>query len=167
MLHRPMGANSQVPATTVSLFNTFGVLATVAFYDLALVPLLARYDRAITTTTRIGIGFVVEIVAILIAGAIETARGRLVAESGLREAWEAAVAADPDGANYLEAQFKQPMSIWWQAIPYFLLGLVLLFLLCVLLFCVSCEQQHHHPPPKKARPSRSPSLAPWSSSTPR
>lgn len=55
-----MGA-TQVPASSISFANTFGVLFTVVAYDLALVPLLNRLKRPISMTCRIGLGFVIQV----------------------------------------------------------------------------------------------------------
>ena len=55
------------------------------------------------------------------AGFIETARYRALRTSGYTARWAAAAAADPK-LSYDDAAWTQPVSIWWQFIPYFLLG---------------------------------------------
>ncbi|WIA14658.1 hypothetical protein OEZ85_003160 [Tetradesmus obliquus] len=116
-MDRSMGA-TQVPASSISFANTFGVLFTVVAYDLALVPLMQRLRRPISITWRIGLGFAIQVLALVSAALIEMARYRVVRESGLLERF---LAAGPE-ADPLDPLFTQPMSIWWQAIPYFLLG---------------------------------------------
>lgn len=167
-MDRHMGS-AVVPASSISFANTAGVLFTVVCYDRGLVPLLARLKRPISMTTRIGLGFVIQIAALCSAALIEGARYKVVAAAGLREKFEAA----GPGVDPLDPQFMQPMrcvcargcflqaraalrrmhqalqgrasrctehathdtaaanppsaavlrhSIWWQAIPYFLLG---------------------------------------------
>ncbi|KAF6260843.1 POT family-domain-containing protein [Scenedesmus sp. NREL 46B-D3] len=116
-MDRRMGA-TQVPASSISFANTFGVLFTVVFYDLLLVPLMNRLRRPISLTCRIGLGFGIQVLALVSAALIEMARYRVVRQSGLVDRFlDAGPEADP-----LDPLFTQPMSIWWQAIPYFLLG---------------------------------------------
>jgi hypothetical protein len=59
-MDRSMGA-TQVPASSISFANTFGVLFTVVCYDLLLVPLMNRLRRPISMTCRIGLGFAVQV----------------------------------------------------------------------------------------------------------
>jgi hypothetical protein len=59
-MDRSMGA-TQVPASSISFANTFGVLFTVVAYDLLLVPLMNRLRRPISMTCRIGLGFGVQV----------------------------------------------------------------------------------------------------------
>ncbi|KAF8073093.1 NPF8.3 [Scenedesmus sp. PABB004] len=116
-MDRRMGG-ATIPASTISFANTFGVLFTVVFYDVVVVPLTNKIGRPISMTMRIGIGFFVQILALVSAALIEMARYRLVKRVGLIARFEA---AGPD-ADPLAPEFVQPMSIWWQFIPYFLLG---------------------------------------------
>jgi hypothetical protein len=59
-MDRSMGA-TQVPASSISFANTFGVLFTVVAYDLLLVPLMTRLRRPISMTCRIGLGFGIQV----------------------------------------------------------------------------------------------------------
>ena len=118
VMDRKMG-KGEIPASSISFANTFGVLFTVAFYDLALVPLTVKCGRPISMVKRIGIGFVLEALALLSAGLIETARYKLVQNVGLIDAWNANTAPDKE---YTDVAYTEPMSIWWQFLPYFLLG---------------------------------------------
>jgi peptide/histidine transporter 3/4 len=91
----------------------------VVIYDLVIAPLAARWlGRPISMTMRIGLGFAIQIVALLSAGFIELARYRVIRSSGVLAAFEKA----GPGADPLDPAFVQPMSVWWQAIPYFLSG---------------------------------------------
>lgn len=117
VMDRSMG-KTEIPASTISFANTFGVLFTVVFYDLVVVPLAAKLGRPISMTTRIGLGFAIQILALVSAALIETARYKLVRSSGLIDKF---LAAGPD-ADPLDPAFRQPMSIWVQFVPYFLLG---------------------------------------------
>jgi dipeptide/tripeptide permease len=53
------------------------------------------------------------------AALIEMGRYRMVRNVGLREKWEANT--DPEKSP-TDPEYTEPMSIWWQFIPYFLLG---------------------------------------------
>ena len=48
------------------------MLFTVAFYDIVIVPLTTKFNRPISMTMRIGIGFFLEILALISAGIVET-----------------------------------------------------------------------------------------------
>ena len=78
----------------------------VVFYDLVIAPLAARWlGRPISMTMRIGLGFAIQIVALLSAGFIELARYRVIRTSGVLAAFEkAGPKADP-----LDPAFTQPM----------------------------------------------------------
>jgi peptide/histidine transporter 3/4 len=124
VMDRRLGSKGlQIPASSISFANTFGVLATIPLYDMVLVPLLARSKRPITVTQRIGGGFFIQILALLSAGAVETARYRQSA--GVRALFESdgggpeATEASPDP---LDPKYTQPMSIWVQFGPYYILG---------------------------------------------
>ena len=122
VMDRRIGSGGfKIPASSISFANTAGVLLSIPLYDLVIVPLALRFGKPITMVRRIGIGFAVQLAALLAAGFIETGRYKIVASTGLLSRWQAAVKADPN-ADYAAAEFTQPMSIWWQFIPYFLLG---------------------------------------------
>lgn len=72
-MERRLG-NTEVPASSISFANTFGVLFTVVCYDLMLVPLTNRLKRPISMTMRIGLGFVIQLLALVSAALIEMAR---------------------------------------------------------------------------------------------
>lgn len=84
----------------------FGVLGMVVLYDLVIAPLAARWlGRPISMTMRIGLGFAIQIVALLSAGFIELARYKVIKSSGVLSAFEKA----GPGADPLDPQFTQPM----------------------------------------------------------
>lgn len=72
-MDRSLGS-AEVPASSISFANTFGVLLTVVCYDLMLVPLTSRLKRPISMTMRIGLGFVIQIAALVAAALIEMMR---------------------------------------------------------------------------------------------
>jgi hypothetical protein len=102
--------------------TTTTVIFTIPFYDLVLVPLFKRLKRPITVTQRIGAGFVIQILALLMAGGLETARYRTAVPS-VRALYEAdGGTADTSSPDPLDKKYTQPMSIWVQFGPYYLLG---------------------------------------------
>lgn len=117
VMDRRMG-NTEIPASSISFANTFGVLFTVVFYDLVVVPVTNKIGKPISMTFRIGLGFFVQILALISAALIEMSRYKLVRSSGLVDKF---IAAGPD-ADPLDPKFTQPMSIWVQFVPYFLVG---------------------------------------------
>jgi dipeptide/tripeptide permease len=82
---------------------------------------MVRLGRPISVTQRIGAGFFVGILALVSAGAIETARYKQAVP--IRALYEAdggsATSSSPDP---LDPKYAQPMSIWVQVVPYYLLG---------------------------------------------
>lgn len=122
VMDRRLGSSGfKIPASSISFANTFGVLLSIPLYDMVVVPLAVKMGRPISMKTRILIGYIVQLAALLSAGFIEMARYSQVRSSGLIERWNKAVAANPD-VDYTDPEFMQPMSIWVQFVPYFLLG---------------------------------------------
>jgi solute carrier family 15 (peptide/histidine transporter), member 3/4 len=81
----------------------------------------SKLKRPVTVTQRIGAGFFIAILALLSAGIIETVRYRQAAP--VRALYEAdggdSSSSSPDP---LDPKYAQPMSIWVQVVPYYLLG---------------------------------------------
>jgi dipeptide/tripeptide permease len=94
---------------------------TIPLYDLVLVPLFNRSNRPITVTQRIGAGFFIAILALVSAGVIESIRYRQAVP--IRALYEAdGGGPDTSSPDPLDAKYAQPMSIWVQIVPYYLLG---------------------------------------------
>lgn len=84
-------------------------------------PLFTRFNRPITITQRIGTGFFVEILALVSAGVIESVRYKQSAP--VRALYESdGGGPDTSTPDPLDPKYSQPMSIWVQIVPYFLLG---------------------------------------------
>jgi hypothetical protein len=66
---------------------------------------LCRIGRPITMTMRIGLGFFIQILALISAAVIEMVRYRMVRSSGLVDAF---LAAGPD-ADPLDPKYTEPM----------------------------------------------------------
>jgi hypothetical protein len=88
----------QIPASSISFANTFGVLLTVVFYDLVVVPLTNKMGRPITMTMRIGIGFVVQMIA-LTSGEGQAGRGEAGGLQGYQEGGRGSVLERVGGAG--------------------------------------------------------------------
>lgn len=103
-----MGPHFQIPAASLSIFDTISVIFWVPVYDRIVVPLARRFtghDRGFTQLTRMGIGLVISIFAMLAAGILEVVRLHIIARDNLY-----------DSKGFL------PMSIFWQVPQYFLIG---------------------------------------------
>ncbi|KAM0827901.1 hypothetical protein ACQ4PT_067879 [Festuca glaucescens] len=72
----PRLGSFRVPAAMLSMFDTLSVMIWVPLYDRAIVPLARRltgHTRGFTELARIGTGFVLLTIAMLLAGALEVA----------------------------------------------------------------------------------------------
>ncbi|CAM0901524.1 unnamed protein product [Alopecurus aequalis] len=107
----PHVGSFRVPAAMLSVFGTLSVMIWVPLYDRAVVPLARRltgHSRGFTQLVRMGVGFVLLTLAMLLAGALEAARHRVLARHGTY--------VGVDGAEYV------PMSIFWQVPQYVVVG---------------------------------------------
>ncbi|KAK8953687.1 Peptide transporter PTR1 [Platanthera guangdongensis] len=103
-----MGPNFSIPAASLSIFDTISVIAWVPVYDCILVPAVRKItgnERGFTQLTRIGIGLVISILAMLAAGILEVVRLRIIAKHNLY-----------DNKGFV------PISIFWQIPQYFIIG---------------------------------------------
>ncbi|CAA7045862.1 unnamed protein product [Microthlaspi erraticum] len=85
-MNRHLTESFQIPAGSMSVFTTVAMLSTIVLYDRVLVKFARRYtglERGITFLTRMGIGFVISILATLVAGFVEIKRKRVAIEHGL------------------------------------------------------------------------------------
>ncbi|GLJ35425.1 hypothetical protein SUGI_0712390 [Cryptomeria japonica] len=85
-LNRHMGSSFQIPAASVTAFLTLSMLITTLIYDRLLVPILRRFTgnpKGITALQRMGVGMVIQIVAMVAAMVIEIKRLEVVKDHGL------------------------------------------------------------------------------------
>ncbi|CAH2066189.1 unnamed protein product [Thlaspi arvense] len=85
-MNRHLTKSFQIPAGSMSVFTTVAMLTTIVFYDRVFVKIARRYtglERGITFLHRMGIGFVISIIATLVAGFVEIKRKRVAMEHGL------------------------------------------------------------------------------------
>lgn len=104
-----MGPNFEIPAASLSVFDTLSVLLWVPVYDRMLIPFmrgLTGQERGLTHLQRIGTGLVISIFAMVAAGVLEIERLKQARRHGL-------IDNDTDPV---------PLSIFWQIPQYFLVG---------------------------------------------
>ncbi|XP_010532218.1 PREDICTED: protein NRT1/ PTR FAMILY 5.1 [Tarenaya hassleriana] len=112
-LDRKIGSGFQIPAASLGSFVTLSMLLSVPMYDQYFVPLMRKKTgnpRGITLLQRLGIGFVIQIIAIAVASAVEVKRMRMIREFHITSPKEII-----------------PMSIFWLLPQYSLLGVADVF----------------------------------------
>ncbi|XP_058207349.1 protein NRT1/ PTR FAMILY 5.1 isoform X2 [Rhododendron vialii] len=107
-----LGTTFKIPAASLSSFVTLSMLLSVPMYDRYFVPFMRKKTgnpRGITLLQRLGIGFVIQIIAIAVAYAVEIKRMNVlrVNETGPKDI--------------------VPMSIFWLLPQYVLLGIADVF----------------------------------------
>ncbi|CAN1851667.1 Protein NRT1/ PTR FAMILY 3.1 [Linum perenne] len=114
-MDRHLTTKFQIPAGSMSVFTMTSMLITIVIYDRIFVPLIRRLtglDRGITFLHRMGIGFVISIMATLVAGFIEVKRKGVARDHGLIEFGHKTV----------------PISVFWLAPQYCLHGIAEAFM---------------------------------------
>lgn len=102
------GLDFDVPAASMSFFNTAIILIMIPVYDLLFLPSLKKlFNFTPTSLQRIGSGYIVAISAMITSFIIENRRLHLYAQENF------------DVVDDVEIVH---LSIWWQAIPYALIG---------------------------------------------
>ncbi|XP_051148515.1 protein NRT1/ PTR FAMILY 8.3-like [Andrographis paniculata] len=98
----------QIPAASLSTFDVISVIFWVPVYDKVLVPIARKFtgkERGFSELQRMGVGLFLSVLCMSAAAVVEIQRLALVRDLGM--------------SNKLVAA---PMSIFWQAPQYFLLG---------------------------------------------
>ncbi|KAK4748206.1 hypothetical protein SAY87_014792 [Trapa incisa] len=107
VLDQHMGPNFEIPSASLSLFDTLSVIFWAPVYDQIIVPFARRYtghERGFTQLQRMGIGLVISIISMIIAGTLEVIRLDYVRKNDFYD------------LKYI------PISIFWQVPQYFLIG---------------------------------------------
>lgn len=102
-----MGPKFKIPSASLSLFDTVSVIFWTLVYDLVIVPFARKFTghpRGFTQLQRMGIGLLISIFSMLVAGILEVVRLGIVQKN-----------------NYYDLEYI-PMSIFWQVPQYFLIG---------------------------------------------
>jgi len=97
----------EIPAASLSVFDTLSVIIWVPIYDQLIVPFARKFTghrNGITTLQRMGIGLFISIFSMVCAAILELIRLRRVKEN-----------------NYYDYE-HMPMSVFWQSPQYFLIG---------------------------------------------
>jgi len=108
-----MGPNFNIPAASLSIFDTLSVLVCVPLYDRILVPIVRRRTgnvRGFKQLHRMGIGLVISTLSMVAAAIVEIERLKSAKRHNLL------------GTNAQEAPLPVPISIFWQIPQYFLIG---------------------------------------------
>ncbi|KAA8519001.1 hypothetical protein F0562_016225 [Nyssa sinensis] len=102
-----IGSHFKIPSASLSLFDTVSVLFWALLYDQKIIPCARKFtghEQGFTQLQRMGIGLVISIVAMIVAGVLEVIRLDYVRRN-----------------NYYDLEYI-PMSIFWQVPQYFLVG---------------------------------------------
>ncbi|XP_022941836.1 protein NRT1/ PTR FAMILY 5.1-like isoform X2 [Cucurbita moschata] len=113
-LNRTLFHDFSIPAASLGSFVTLSMLLSVPLYDRYFVPFMRRKTgnpRGITLLQRLGVGFVIQIIAIAIAYAIEVRRMHVVRTNHITQPNQVV-----------------PMSILWLLPQYILLGFADVFI---------------------------------------
>ncbi|KAM1183249.1 protein NRT1/ PTR FAMILY 5.1-like [Malus sylvestris] len=112
-LDRSLGGQFQIPAASLGSFVTLSMLLSVPLYDRYFVPLVrarTKNPRGITLLQRLGIGFLIQVIAIAVAYAVEVKRMHVIRVHHVNGPKEIV-----------------PMSIFWLLPQYVLLGIADVF----------------------------------------
>ena len=102
-----IGPKFKIPSASLSLFDTLSVIFWAPVYDRLIVPFARKFtghEHGFTQLQRIGIGLVISIISMIVAGILEVIRLDIVRKN-----------------NYYDLE-TIPMSIFWQVPQYFLIG---------------------------------------------
>ncbi|KAL6998400.1 hypothetical protein U1Q18_008525 [Sarracenia purpurea var. burkii] len=102
-----VGPNFTIPSASLSIFDTISVIFWAPVYDRIIVKCARKFtgnERGFTQLQRMGIGLVISVFSMVVAGLLEVVRLNYVKTH-----------------NYYDLE-QVPMSIFWQVPQYFLIG---------------------------------------------
>ncbi|KAL2336988.1 hypothetical protein Fmac_011434 [Flemingia macrophylla] len=106
-MDQSIGPRFKIPSASLTIFDTLSVIFWAPVYDRMIVPCARRFtghNKGFTELQRIGIGLVISIVAMIVAGVLEVVRLDMIRKN-----------------NYYDVK-TLPISIFWQVPQYFLVG---------------------------------------------
>jgi peptide/histidine transporter 3/4 len=109
-MDRHLTPSFQIPPATMIIFTTLTMLVSLALYDRVFVPLARRHTgrrSGITYFQRMGAGFAVSVLGVMVGAFVETKRRGVAAEHGLLDSPNAVV----------------PISVFWLVPQYALHGM--------------------------------------------
>ncbi|KAL8604549.1 hypothetical protein ACOMHN_015833 [Nucella lapillus] len=104
--------NIKIPASGLNAFNTIIIIILIPIVDRGLYPCMERIGRPLSHLQRIGIGFVLAAVAMVVAGVVEVARKNRLEQPG------GSVVQNLGGEDFLAAT----MSVFVQVPQFALVG---------------------------------------------
>lgn len=113
-MNRHLTKSFQIPAGSLSVFTMSSMLTTIALYDRIFVPVARKFtglERGISFLHRMGIGFVISILATLLAGFVEIKRKHVALTHGL-----------------INSHQTIPISVFWLVPQYALHGIAEAFM---------------------------------------
>ncbi|XP_048332041.2 protein NRT1/ PTR FAMILY 5.10 isoform X2 [Ziziphus jujuba] len=113
-MKRTVMAGFDIPAASIQSFDSLAIVLFIPIYDGILVPMARSYTgkpSGITTLQRIGTGIVLSVLSMALAAVVETKRLKTAQEYGLVD----------------KPNMTVPMSVWWLAPAYLLLGVADVF----------------------------------------
>ncbi|GKU90340.1 hypothetical protein SLEP1_g4344 [Rubroshorea leprosula] len=114
-MDRHLTKSFEIPAGSMSVFTMVSMLFTIAIYDRIFIPVARRFtglDRGITFLQRMGIGFVISIIATLVSGFAEVKRKQAALAHGLQDKVHSII----------------PISVFWLVPQYSLHGIAEAFM---------------------------------------
>ncbi|KAH7290929.1 hypothetical protein KP509_30G069700 [Ceratopteris richardii] len=116
-MDRSIGKHAHIGAASLSMFDTISVIVWVPIYDRLIVPAVRLYTkdvRGFTQLQRMGIGLIISITAMIAAAIVEIKRLAMARALQL---------LDPT-----QKTPEVPISVFWQAPQYFLVGAAEVFM---------------------------------------
>lgn len=109
-MDKSIGPNFKIPPASLQTFISLSIVLFIPIYDRVFVPIaraITGKPSGITMLQRIGCGMLLSVVSMVMAALTETRRLKIALDSGIIDIPTATV----------------PMSIWWLAPQYILLGI--------------------------------------------
>ncbi|WVZ07512.1 hypothetical protein V8G54_020858 [Vigna mungo] len=114
-MDRHLFHNFQIPPASMSIFTVLTLMVGVVLYERLFVPFIRRFTKnpsGITTLQRMGVGFVVSIIATLVSAWVEIKRKKVAAKYHLLDSPRATI----------------PISVFWLVPQYCLHGVAEVFM---------------------------------------